>query len=307
MGETISQIVAFYPTRVRLPLWARRNALTLRGALERLRISDLSVSRISSEFKPRMLMRPFLDPRLPESLDARTYLDVTVREVPTDGVEVVEWMQIAHADRLTLSARALEYNRAGSQLVYDNGDSYIPGVTVEDLRFRKESGSTVRTRGYGIADTPLGSFNLPTLKKSTGVFKDLISAATMSYCGSVQWTGNLLKWKELATTPIKQTVGFFSDARGNVAPNFFEQLPTRPKLTVTVRQTFSSNDAQTITMKFRDPTDYSRVLGTKTVDIPAGTSQVTWTMSAFPYVPPTVAEVQPQDETQTSLEEYVVV
>jgi hypothetical protein len=254
-----------------------------------------------------MLMRPYLDPRLPESLSAKTYFDIIVKEVPVDGVEIVEWMQIAHADKLTLSARALEYNRAGSEMAYDSGDSYIPGVSVEDLKFQKDKGATVKSRGYGIAITPRGNFNLPTLKKATGVFKDLISAATMSYCGGAQWNGNLLKWKELAATPIKTTVGFFCDRAGNIAPNFFEQLPPRPALSVTVRQTFSSNDAQTITMNFRDPTDYSRVLGTKTVDIPAGTSQVTWTMSAIPYVPPTVAEIQPQDDTETSMEEYVVV
>ena len=307
MGEVERIQVAFYPTRVRFPLWARRNALALRGALDRLRISDPTVRRISAEFRPRALMKPILDPRLPPTLDARDYLDVTVREVPVDGVEVVEWMQVAHADALALSARTLEYNRAGSQMVSSNGDSYIPGVSVEEICFRKETGTTVRSRGYAIADTPIGSFNLPTLGRTAGIFRNLLSAATMSYAGSVQWTGNLIKWKELAKTPINQTVGFFRDVRGNVAPNFFEQLPPRPKLTVTVRQTFSTDKPQTLTMNFRDPTDYTRVLGTKSVDVDAGTSQVTWTMSAFPYVPPTVAEIQPEDQTNCALEEYVVV
>jgi len=42
------------------------------------------------------------------------------------------------------------------------------------------------------------------------------------------------------------------------------------------------------------------------IDVGAGQVQVTYTVSAFPYVPPLVAEIQPQDYVQTKLDEYVV-
>jgi len=117
---------------------------------------------------------------------------------------------------------------------------------------------------------------------------------------------NLLKWKSLAETPINQAVGFYRDSAGNVAPQFFVQQPTRPALTVTVKQVFSSDTDQTLNINFRDPTNYAKVLGSKKVDIAAGTCEVTYTVTAFPYVPPLIAEIQPQDKTNTNLQQYTV-
>jgi len=48
-----------------------------------------------------------------------------------------------------------------------------------------------------------------------GIFRDLLSWGSMSWLGSLQWVGNLLKWKELASTPIRDAIGFFMDLRGN--------------------------------------------------------------------------------------------
>ena len=308
MSEKITYDVMFFPTRIHLPLWARRRATILRGALNRLKISDFSVRRLVTRYeKPRGLMRPLLDVRFPPAIRASDYLGSIRTEDPVDGSEIVEWMHFSHADRLIMSARILEYNRAGSHLIGESGDGYIPGVSVEELNFRKIRGRTVSSQGYAVADTPVGSFSVRSLGKGIGVFKDLIAGGTMSYCGSIQWCGNLLKWKELAKTPIRQAVGFFMDSRGNVLPNFFEQIPTRPKLRVEVRQRFTSSDAQTINVRFRDPTDYSRVLGMKTFDVSEGTSEVRYTTTAFPYVPPLVAEISPEDDKETTVEEYVVV
>jgi len=300
--------VRFYPTEITLPLWFRKRAVLPRINMFRLRISDISVRRITTRFEPpRGLVRPLLDTRFRPSLRAEAYLNTIRAEAPADGVEIVEWMHYAHADRLTLSARCQEYNRLGSQLVSDSGDPYIPGVSVEDCKYEKMRGREVRARGFAIANTPRGNFNVASLGKGVGVFRDLLTAGTISYVGSIQFVGNLLKWRSLASTPIRQTVGFFMDSRGNVAPNFFEQLPIRPKLTVTVRQRISSSDAQTLSLTFRDPTDYTRVLGTREVDVAEGTNELTWTMSAFPFVPPVVNQTQPEDDVETSVEEYVVI
>ena len=305
----IKQQVMFFPTRFIFPLWARRKAVALRGALERLRISDVNVKRIKATFELSPgLMRPYLDVRLPVSLDASEYLPFVRREAPIDGVEVVEWMHYAYADNCTLSARCLEYNALGSQMVSGSSDPAYPGLVVEDIKYPGgQMGREVSARGYAVAETPIGRFNVRDLGKGYGIFRDLLSAGTISYTGSVQWAGSLVKWKELARTPITRSVGFFRDSRGNVLANFFEQLPTRPKLSVTVRQRFSSNKSQRIEIALRDPTDYTRVLGTRSVDVATGTSEVTYTLSSFPYVPPLLAQLSPEDNTSTSLEEYVVI
>lgn len=296
----------FYPSSLVLPRWA--GALTLAPALSRFNVSEPRVRDISTESAmERGLSRSLYMPEYHPTLDPGEILSGLRQEVRVDGVEVVEWMLLSAAENAVLSARCEEYNRLGSQLVSGSTDAYLPGLTVEDCQIQKERGSVVGSRGYAIAETPRGNFNVPVLGKNSGVFRDLITWASMYYRATVQHNESLLKWKSLAETPIRQSVGFYRDNRGNAAPNFFAQVPTRPALTVTVRQVFSSDKNQTLNINFRDPTNYSRVVGSKSVAIASGQSEVTYTISAFPYVPPVVAEVQPTDGTSTKLDEYVVI
>jgi len=297
----------FYPTTLRLPVWARR--LTIGYALNSLRISEPEVRLISRDFiKERGLVRPLYMPQFRPVLDPMEILTRLREEVSPDGVEVVDWMVRAAAENAVLSARAEEYNRLGSEFAYAASDGYIPGVIVEDCRIRSERGSVVRTRGYAIAETPRGTFNIPEVGKRLGIFRDLITWGSIWLrSGLIQQYNTLLKWRSLAETPIRQTVGFYRDQLGHLAPNFFVQIPPRPALSVIVRQRFSSDRDQTIDMNFRDPTNYARVVGSKSVAIATGENEVTYTVSAFPFVPPTVAEIQPADGTSTKLEEFVVV
>ena len=299
------EIPRLYPTTIRLPVWAR--PMTIRTAVSRLNISDFRVRQISPEFElERGLARSLFKPEFPLALSPATLMERLSGEAPIDGVEIVEWMQISAVENTVMQARIAEYNQLGSELSGQSGDPYIPGVVVADIRFNSDLGATVTSRGFAVATTPRGNFNVPSLSKQPGVFRDLISWGSMSYLGAMQWTGSLLKWRSLAETPIRQTVGFYMDLRGNTAPNFFVQIPTRPALSVTVRQRFSSDGGQTLGVNLRDPTDYSRVVGTKSVAIAKGTSEVTYTMSAFPYVPPVVAELQPEDARSTKLELFEV-
>jgi len=296
--------VRFYPTTVRLPAWVR--PLAIQGALARLRISEPEVKLLDPEFRLTGLARSPYKPEYDLALDSSAILRRVSAEVAIDGVEVVEWMRISAAENTVMQARINEYNRLGSQLVGQSGDGYIPGVIVEDLKYVSQTGATVRSQGFATVATPRGNFNIPSLGKNPGIFRDLLSWGSMSYVGAVQFTGSLLKWKSLAETPITQAVGFYMDAVGNTAPNFFVQRPPRPALSVTVRQTISSDDKQTLKINFRDPTNYSNTVGTKSVAIAKGTNQVTFTVSAFPYVPPLIAEIQPEDKRQTKLEAYTV-
>jgi len=303
--EEFEAPVRFYPTVVRLPLWAR--PLTLRRALSTVRISEPKVRQLSSSIDVKMgLLRSMYRPDFEPTLDPLDILPAIKSEAPVDGTEIVEWMHVAAAENIVITARIQEYNRLGSEQAGKSGDGYIPGVVVQDCRFASQTGRALRRQGYGIAKTPKGDFHVPNLKKASGIFRDLITWASISALSSVQWVGSLLKWISLATTPIKKTVGFYKDSRGNVAPNFFVQEPVRPKLTVVVRQKYSTNRDQTLTLNFRDPTNYANVVGSKNVDIPAGTSEITYTVSAFPYVPPLIAEIQPVDGSSTKLEEYTV-
>ena len=298
--------IMFYPTRIVLPLWARPKSLALKTALRNLRIGEIRVKRISSEFNPRNLMRPYLFPQLEASVDPEPYMKYFSEKYKIDGTEVVEWMIDSAANNAIASARVQEYNRIGSNLAASHGDGAIPGVVVSDCRFRSEYGHYVSSRGYAVAITPRGNFNVPVLKKNNGIFRDLLTWASTTYTGYIQYGGFLAKWIELASTPIRSSVGFIKDTRGNVAPQFFNQLPPRPKMTVTVRQTFQSSNNQTISIAFRNPTDYTNVLGTKSFDVPAGTNQVSYTLTSIPYTPPVVAHIQPEDHINTTLEEFVV-
>ena len=303
--EEVKPSWRFYPTTLRLPIWAR--PLTLGRALRTFRVSEPRITLISRDFfKERGLVKSLYTPELPPVLDPCELIESIRTEAPIDGVEVVEWMLLAATENAVLSARMEEYNRLGSELVSGSTDSYIPGLTVEDCHIRKQRGSTVGSQGFAIAESPQGNYRIPRLGKASGIFRNLITWGSMYYLGSIQHNESLLKWKSLAETPIRQTVGFYRDSRGNAAPNFFVQQPTRPALTVRVRQRFSSDKAQTLGINFRDPTNYSNVVGSKNVAIATGENEVTYTVSAFPYVPPTIAEIQPEDGTQTKLEEFVV-
>jgi len=281
---------------------------TLRTALERFYVSDLRVREISREFiVERGLLRSPYKPEFPPRLNPEDYLREISGLDPIDGVEIVEWMHISAAENMVLQARLAEYNRLGSQAVGNATDPRYPGLVVEDCRIKDDRGVEVRRRGYAIAITPRGEYHVPAEGKATGVFNDLITWSSVSATMSVQWTATLIKWKSLAETPITKTVGFYRDRRGNVAPNFFVQLPTRPKLVATVRMKLSSNRDQRVQINFRDPTNYMNVLGSRSVDVASGSSEITYTVSAFPYVPPVIAEIQPENSTDTKLEEYVVI
>lgn len=295
-----------YPTTLRLPLWAR--GLALGPAIRSFRVSEPRVRVISPTFiKERGLTRALAFPGFRPALDPMDVLMQVKAERPLIPGEIVEWMQISGAENAVLQARAQEYNRLGSEIATKSGDPYLPGVSVQDVYFPSRTrGADVRSLGYAIASTPRGDFRVPALGKSSGVFRDLISWGSAPKLYTGQWVGNLIKWISLAETPIRQTVGFYKDSKGNAAPNFFVQQPTRPALTVTVRQRISSDKEQTIGINFRDPTNYANVMGSKSVAVATGENEVVYSLSAFPYVPPTVAELQPQDGTSTKLEEYTV-
>lgn len=297
----------FYPTQVRRPTWA--TGLSFRPTLRGFSVQNLTVKSISPEFsldkipeRTRVnLMRSKTFPRLPPALDSREYMRQVVAEYPTDGREIVDWMQLSASHNAILDARCEEYNRLGSQLVATSNDAYIPGTVIEDINFRSEKGSSVSSRGYGIADTPRGAFRAGAGGKGDGIFRDLLAWGGAPWVGLSQWTGALMKWKSLANTPIRDAVGFPS-VGGLSAPQYVVLQSTRPALRVAVEQGFTVNAAQRVMITWRDPSDFTRVLAQDWVDLPAGTSQLSYNVISFPYVPPVVYHMQPADKTQTRMD-----
>lgn len=292
----------YYPTIARLPAWSP--PAIAKRAVRTLKIGDVKVEKISDNINKNGLARSPFKPEIPPYLDPRNMLDHILEGISVDGVEVVDWMLGAFVDNVTLSMREIEYNLAGSQMVSKSGDGYIPGVRVEDIHVKSQVGRTVNNHGYYIVITPRGNFNVPIKKKAIGIFKDLLTWGSNSYLGSVQFTANLIKWKDLVTTPITKTIGFFMDRWGNIAPNFFVQKPRRPSLSVTSTIQLGSNDSQTIRLNFLDPTDYTNVVGTKSFDIAPGTSNITFTLTAIPFVPALISQIQPTDGVGTQLNSY---
>ena len=234
-------------------------------------------------------------------MDSRELQERVSVDVPVDGTEIVEWMHYATADKAMIDARCEEYNRAGSQLVGDSDDPYIPGCSVEDINFRKERGVNVSNRGHGIVETPLGNFNVDAGGKGDGIFRNLLTWGAIPWVGYTQWVGTLLKWKELARTPIENAIGFPS-SRGLSAPQYVVLQPGRPALRVEVRQGISSSDDQRLYIVWRDPEDFTRILARDWIDIPAGSSEISYRVISFPYVPPVVYHMQPEDLKATRLD-----
>jgi hypothetical protein len=292
-----------YPTRARLPLWFR--PVLSMTASQSLKVQGYDVRRVSDRFDLSGLMRSPLRPDFPTTLNPADHLPRIRQIAPIDGTEIVEWMHNAFAENIALTARVEEYNRLGSQLVGTTGDCAVPACIVEDVRFRIQPGSEIQSQGYAVVVTPRGTYNVPVGRSQTGIYTDLLTWASVPNVFSFQWVGVLLKWRELAETPINQTVGFYMDSACNTAPQFFLTTPPRPKVMARHVITLSSNKDQKVKLVYRNPNDYTKVISDFIVDVPQGTSDIIVTFVGFP-VPPMVAEIQPERCVQTKLERYEV-
>ena len=296
----------FYPTEITLPVWARSRIMT---SLARFKIQDIRVNLLADKPDLRELLRPSFAPHLPATLNPREYLTIAKEIAPVDGVEIVEWMQGSFADNAIISSRIDEYNRLGSQVVGFSGDPFYPGVIVEDCGFSSELGRDISARGYAIGITPRGNFRVDVGGKAVGAARDLLTWGGVPWSGYTQWIGALLKWKSLASTPIASTIGFPATlnpvTRGFLsAPQFVVLSPSRPALRVNVSEVFSCGEAERLEVTYRDPNDYTRVLARDWIDLPAGQSELSYSVISFPYVPPVVHEMQPEDNKTTALNRF---
>ena len=292
-------VTTYFPTVAKLPKWMTepryRAAVALPGRAS---------VRVAGPYTEEGLGRPLESPDAPSTMDWDTIISWSREIAPIEDPSIVEWMYSAHAANVVISARMEEYKRLGSSLVGASDDPFIPGLKVEDLRFRSELGREVAGRGYAILETPRGSVNVPVPGKATAVFSDLIAWGAVLEAFLVQWTGVILKWRELATNPSNRIA--FPSFRGLVAPQFFVHSSSIPAPVNIARFSISTNRAQTIIFRARNINDYTDVMFEDRIGLAEGQNVVELPIFGFPVVPAFVVEIQPEDGTKTILDDYEV-
>jgi len=293
----------YYPTRAKVANWYR--GVMRPGAVDIEVVETILENRIPKFDDLELAV--FGDIYSKRTLSAAEVLRdlVGLTQTANDGTERVEWMRYSLADFMVLQARLREYANRGSQMVGGSSDGFYPGVVAEDIYIRGTPGYEVNARGYVPV---LGSvrFNLPALGKADGISRNILSWAGMSYLSTWQHSDTLLKWRSLASTPIERSIGFFMDSAGHTAPLYVVMNPPLPSPVVTNTIVISSNANTKLTMRFRDPSNYTSILASRELNIGVGQTRIVFRLVSFPYVTPLVVQLAVDDNVQASLNKYTV-
>jgi len=262
------------------------------------------------EFKRGLLRSPTFD-WLPVAISGDEIIPEVAAQAPIDGVEIVKWMTEAAAYNAVLDAMAEEYSRCGSFFASKVGDPYIPGVGIGSgtraVRYTSVTGRTVvEQRGaYFIVGTQ--RFFCPEFGAATAVLSDIFAWAAIPARYAIQWIGALVRWlrDDLAKTPINERVRF-ANIRGLVAPNFFVVQSQAPPPAQMVSIGFTSNRDQKVGFQIRSYNDFTNVLSSDTLEVPAGESTMDYFILGFPFIEPWVAHFQPESGTETVLDSLTV-
>lgn len=301
-----------YPTLMAIPSWdtLRRPPSIKIGPLafppllpRPAMVSNLKVEVIGDYSEEGLCSAPS-DPSAPPTLSYSKVKGYMEKKAPIGEIDIVEWMHWSSADNIICEMVEEEYKRAGSRLETKSGDPYIPGCRVSDIRFRKEKGSVVAERGNGVLVTPRGNLNIPVPGKVNGIFDDLLCFGAITNAWPVQWTGTLMKWGELTTNP--QSKIRFPSFSGLVAPQFIGHEADLAAPTNYVEMDILSDKAQTMKVRYREPSDYTQGITDLDIDLKKGENKVSYTLLMIPYVPTMVVELQPEDMTGTILNSYSV-
>jgi hypothetical protein len=266
-----------------------------------LQLQSINLRSPSIDLKTGLLQSPTLT-WVPVEVNSLKAKQAIAEAAPVDGVEVVEWMQMAAADNAVFEAMAEEYNRLGSNLVSGSGDAYIPGIRVGDLRGESVAGSYVQSRGYGVVITPAGNYRVPVGGKLTIASGNILGWAAIPWASSVQWQLTLLQWRDLATAPVRDRVRFGS-SQGLVAPNFFSVAPRIPSPLMVLRIGLTSDKEQTVAIRGRGVKgSFENILFEDSFKVSSGASETICNVVGFPFVGQFTLELQPSDGTETVLD-----
>ena len=270
-----------------------------------IRVEVRSVRRIRG-FTIEGLLRGLPRPRtlswLPPLTNSEDARELVVENAPIDGEEIVGWMHYAAADMAVFDVFAQSVENNGGQIRFGSNDAYIPGLRLTSNFYAiSERGSTVRSRGYGRVRTPYGVVTVNVGDKKTIVFKDFLGWAALPWAGVIQWVLSLLQYAKLPRAPITDKLPFPS-SHGKVAPNFVVVSTRIPVPMATLRLEVTSDKAQTMIIRGRSTSDYTKVLFEQEIDIEEGEGEYVLVLSSFPApLPSMVMEMQPQDGTRTTL------
>jgi len=276
-------------------------ASTMAGDTTRIR--GVSVTNESSDFNPSGLMGSGIYDE-PLTLDPSNIMSWARETTPVeDEPDVTDWMVPAKAYIATLKARSNEYKRAGSSLTVAAGDPYTPGVTNSQMAFKSERGDTIEENGSATAMVGDQEFDVPLDGNTEVVTSNMLGWAAATDIQDKQWVGSLMSVEEVTNSPDQPIA--FPAISNNTGPLFVGHDQTRPSIINRVTMGIQSNSQQTLEFKFRDSSDYTRVLNSFKKDIPKGQSNMNFRVLSLS-LEPMVAEIIPQDGTQAVLTEYSV-
>ena len=298
--------ILYHPTQLPLARWAARKPEAVEEGVRNFSFGLPDVRQITSVFDIRRIpleVSP-LFPDLGVILSSEKAEKTIAERVPVDEVEVVEWMHSAAAVNAVLSAREAEYNKH-SQVEMRSGDAWIPGVRTSSMSFVRVSGYTFMSRGYGEVISPAGRVRVPRGSLVPIISSDFLGWAWAppknSWC---QWYPALAEVRRLATR-ITSPVGF-PNLYGRVAPLWVLQQPNKETERAEVVMLVDSNRSQRLRVAFRDPNNYTRIIDQGEIDVPAGRSEIRFTVASYPSVPPVVSQLSPEDNTETVLTRFEV-
>ena len=251
----------------------------------------------------RGLVRPRVLEWAPVGLSTEDLLPVVRENAPTTEADVVEWMQESAADMAVLEGMASEYARLGSVLNVRSGDPYIPGVSIPQMYFVSQSGYTVRDQGYARVRSPTREHRVPLDNKLTIVEPNFLGWAFSNRGWWIQFRGVLMNWRELASTPVGQRVRFFG-TNGFTAPHFFMATPP-VGMSHMLKVGLTSGQPQTVVLTMRDPSDYTREIGTLSANFDGGESVMRTRIVMVPNQS-YVLQIQPSDGVPTVLDSLSV-
>lgn len=298
--------VRYTTARMELPSWVTRDTMTegVDGVSSSI---DISVERISSARPLSALRNSPLFPDVSKEFRAENLIDEFKQRSPSDGVEIVDWMHRSAAEAAVLSGWESEYNE-NSQVTTASGDPTAPHdiIGVSDFNFDPTPGRNVASSGSATMRTPDGNVEIANNNSKVVFNEDNIGWGGVDADDSYQWNGKVAQFKEIAQTPIENSVRF-PDFGGYTIPNIINQAPPDSSSQVEVGLAISSRQQQDMNIAFRDPNDYTRSVAEGTVTVPEGTSNVQFNISSTPEVPPLLTSVQPANSGSVqSVESYSV-
>ena len=240
--------------------------------------------------------------------DPQSVLAQVKQSAPTNGYDVVGWMQDAAALNAYAQVAEETYNSIGAvalggssgggspQLLSANGDGFIPGVRISNsVYFVSQNGLQVQRQGYALVNTPYGQYQVPVGGNVLIAIKDLLAWAAVPYTYWIQFLALLFQWLRLARVPFSQRVTF-PRAVNMAGPQFFDVNPGLPLPGVLLVIGLESPSDQDVIIAGRGPSgSYDSQYFSKTVHLQQGQQDVYLFVYGFPAVSEFTLEVWPQD------------